>query len=157
MFILAIWLDSKEIVGRAISRQPSALSKQARSSAELTATPPTAERCPSQQSGEILGEVGEDDIRAGAPNGSEGLQDHALAVHPAQPGGGGDERELAAHLIGGDGYVELAARQGDDVKVRQGGFHHDDVRALLNVERDLAHRLALVGRIHLVGLAVAEL
>jgi hypothetical protein len=37
------------------------------------------------------------------------------------------------------------------------GLHHDDVGAFLDVQRDFAHGLARVGRIHLVAAAVAEL
>ncbi len=44
----------------------------------------------------------------------------------------------------------------DDVEIGQRGLDHDHVRALLHVEQRLAHRLAPVGRIHLVAAPVAE-
>src|SRR5438552_1052827 len=46
-----------------------------------------------------------------------------------------------------------ASRRGRTLR----GLHQDNVRPLLDVEPDLAHRLVGVGSLHLVGLAIAEL
>ena len=84
------------------------------------------------------------------------LEHDAVVVDPALLGGGLQHRVLARDVVGGDRHVELAAHLGDDVQVGEGRLHHHDVGALLDVERDLAHRLAHVGRIHLVAGAIAE-
>ena len=55
------------------------------------------------------------------------------------------------------GTPNALARRAHHVQVGHGGLHQDHVRAFFEVEVDLAHGLAQVGAVHLVGLAVAEL
>ena len=42
------------------------------------------------------------------------------------------------------------------VEIRHRRLHHDHVRAFFQIEFDLAHGLAQVRRVHLVGAAIAE-
>ena len=66
-------------------------------------------------------------------------------------------RVLAADVVRRDRQRERVARLADDVEIRQRRLDHHDVGAFLDVERDLAHRLATVRRIHLIRAPVAEL
>jgi hypothetical protein len=88
---------------------------------------------------------------------SQGLHHGPLAVEPSHLGRRLDHGELAAHVVGRDGMIELLPGAPDDVKVGQRRLDHDDVGPLLDVEPDLAHGLVAVGGVHLVALAVAEL
>ena len=81
----------------------------------------------------------------------------AALVNPALRGGGLYHRVLPGDVISGHGQVGHFAHVPHDVQVRQGRFDHDHVRALGDVLGDFFQRLAAVGRVHLVGLAVAEL
>ena len=89
----------------------------------------------SEVCGDVLGEVGHDEVRAGAPDRAERLQRGRLEVEPPLSGGGVEHRVLAGDVVGGDRAVELAADGGDDVEVRQGGLDQQHVRALLDVQQ----------------------
>src|SRR2546421_5768677 len=139
----------------------------ARSSSALIAYSPLAEILigasspPAEPALERAGrrprEVGDDDVGARAADGRQRLQHRALLVEPAELTGGPDHRVLAGYRVGGQRYAELELRARDDVEVGQRGLDHDDVGALVEVQRDLSHRLLGVGRIHLVRAPVAEL
>src|SRR5215471_7288697 len=100
--------------------------------------------------GRVLGEVGDDDVGAGPPDGRESLHHLPRLVQPAQTAGRADHGVLPGDGVRGQGHPELALGARDDVQVRQGRLHHDDVGALVDVEGDLAHGLHPVGGIHLV-------
>ena len=84
------------------------------------------------------------------------LGERAAPVQPAALGGGLDRRVLAAHLVGADRDVEPGAGRGQDVERGHRGLDQQHVGALGDVDRHLAHRLAAVGRVHLVAAPVAE-
>ena len=105
--------------------------------------------------GRLAGEVGEDHVGAGALDRGEVLEGDGVAVDPPALGGGLDHRVLAGHVVGGDGQVGLRPGDGDHVEVREGGLHHDQVGAFLDVGADLGERLTTVARVLLVALAVA--
>ena len=90
-------------------------------------------------------------------NDRQQLVDGAVGLDPARCKCGLHHRVLAADVVDGDRHVEAIARGAHDVEIRQAGLDHHDVGTFGDVERDLAHRLANVGRIHLIGAAVAEL
>src|SRR5262245_3074047 len=106
---------------------------------------------------DVLGEVRDHDVGAGAPDGRERLHHRALLFEPAELRRGLEHRILPRHRVSGQGHAELLLGARDHIEVRQGRLHHDDVRAFVEIERDLAHGLLGVGRIHLVGAAVTEL
>src|ERR671917_924560 len=110
-----------------------------------------------QPAGDVRGEVRDNNVGAGALDAREGLQDRALFVEPAVLGCGFDHGVLAAHAVGRNGKVRRLAHPAHHVEVGQRRLHHNDVRALADVELDLRQRLAGVRRVHLVGAAVAEL
>src|SRR5688500_14012063 len=102
-------------------------------------------------------EVRDDDVGAGTADRGERLHHGALLVEPAEPPGGPDHRVLAGDGVRGERHAELHARASDDVEVRQRRLHHDDVRPLVQIESDLAHRLLAIRGVHLISAAVAEL
>src|SRR5690606_40852584 len=106
-----------------------------------------------EKSGGLGGVVGEDEIRAGAADGGQHLQDDALTVDPPPLGGSVDHRVLTRDVVGRDRNVHLFADAVDDVQVAEGGLHHHHVGALLEIETDLLEALADVGGIHLVATA----
>src|SRR5690348_15031311 len=110
-----------------------------------------------QPSSDILGKVSENYFGAGPVDGQQRLKNSAFPINPAGAGGGLDHREFSAYLVGRQGNVEGLASQRKNVQVGEGRFHHDDVRALFDIERNFAHRFPLIGRVHLVRAAVAEL
>ena len=86
------------------------------------------------------------------------FEHRARLVDPAVAAGGLEHRVLAAHVVrGGRDSRSVSFTRVEDVQVRHRRLHHHDVGAFLDVLFDLAQRLADVGRIHLVRLAVAEL
>ncbi len=58
-------------------------------------------------------------------------------------------------MVGGERCIGAVAEPGEHVEVGNGGLDHQHVGALLEVGERLAHRLAAVGRIHLVPAPVA--
>src|SRR5256714_6675025 len=100
--------------------------------------------------------VGEYDVRARAAYARQRLQHHALLVDPAALGGGLYHRVLAGDVVGGERQIKPFAHHLDDVEVCDRGLDHEEVRALHHVQLGLAHRLARVGRVHLVRAPVAE-
>src|SRR2546425_8455692 len=110
-----------------------------------------------QEPRRLAREVGDHHIGARPPDRDEGLQHGALLVEPPEPARRPDHRVLAGDRVAGQGHAELGLRARDDVQIRQRGLDHDDVRALVEVERDLAQSLQRVGRVHLVRAPVAEL
>jgi hypothetical protein len=89
--------------------------------------------------------VGEDHVRAGAADARERFQ-HVTRCSSIQPFAGRrlHHRVLAADVVGGDGHVDRLLHGADDVEVRQGRFHHDDVGAFGDVELHLADGLVAV-------------
>ena len=70
-----------------------------------------------------------------------------LPIDEPALGGRDDHAVLARHVVGRDGHVEARrGRRGNDVEIGEGGLHHHDVGALVDIERDLLERLAAVGR-----------
>src|SRR6185437_8301765 len=110
-----------------------------------------------EPAGSIFGVIGEDDAGASALNAGEDFERNAFFVDPAVARGGLYHRVFAAHVVSGDGNVEALANTLDYIQISQRGLYHDHVRALFQVELDFAHRLARVGRIHLVAAPVTEL
>ena len=101
--------------------------------------------------------VGQHRAGAGPPDRGQRLEDRPLAVDPAVGRGRLDHRVLAADLVGAHRHVHRVGDPGDDVEVGQRRLDHDGVGALGEVLGHLAQRLVGVGRVHLVGRAVAEL
>src|SRR5205809_361452 len=93
----------------------------------------------------------------GPPFGGERLHHRPALVEPTELSGGLDHGVLPRHRVRRQRHAELALGPRDDVEVRQGRLDHDDVRALVEVERDLAHGLDRIRRIHLVRAPVPEL
>ena len=98
----------------------------------------------------LLGEVRDDDVRAGAPDARERFHHRRVFVEPA---------ELpAAFTMAYSPLTEYAAtgrpnsllHLANDVEIRQRGLDHHDVRAFVHVEGDLAHRFLGVGGVHLI-------
>src|SRR5206468_12791742 len=54
-------------------------------------------------------------------------------------------------------HVKPLSRCGDHVEIWHRWLNHNDVRAFLDVKFDLAHGLAQIGAVHLVGPAVSKL
>ena len=136
---------------------PPGMTRWARSNSASLAGPtePTALAHRPITGGELLGEVGEDDVGAGPLDRGEVLEGHGVAVDPAALGGRLHHRVLAGHVVRRDGHVDLGAGGGDHVEVGQRRLHHHHVGALGDVGADLGQRLAGVGRVLLVALAVA--
>src|SRR5579885_2449550 len=97
------------------------------------ASHPTA-RVLAERTGRIFGEIGQDEIRAGAANGDERLHHRALQVQPAVARRRDDHAEFPGDLICADRDGEPLARHPDDVEIRQRGLHHQHVRAFLQIE-----------------------
>src|SRR5262249_51852342 len=72
-------------------------------------------------------------------------------------GGGFDHRVLAAHVIYRGRFVEALAHAPKNIDVRQRRLDHDDVRAFIDVQPDLAEGFVRVRRIHLVRSTITEL
>src|SRR5258706_7938337 len=53
-----------------------------------------------QEARRLLGEIGHDDVRPGAADGDERLQENAVEIDPAVPGGGREHRVLPRHIVG---------------------------------------------------------
>ncbi len=68
-----------------------------------------------------------------------------------------EHRIFTAYVEDRERNVESLARGAQHVEVWKPRLDHDDIGAFGNVERDLAQRLARVGRIHLIAVPVAEL
>src|SRR6266508_235062 len=105
----------------------------------------------------VAGEVGDHHVRPRAADASQRFHHRPLLIEPAQATRGADHRVLARDRVRGERDAELRLRPRDDVEVRQRGLDHDDVGPLVEIERDLAHRLHAVRGIHLVRAPVAEL
>ena len=105
----------------------------------------------------VFGEVGDDEVGAGAADAEEGFGDGAVGVQPAAGEGGVEHGVFAGDLVGAEGEIEALAGGADDVEVREGGLHEEQVGAFGHVERDLAHGLTNVSPVHLIAAAVAEL
>ena len=54
-------------------------------------------------------------------------------------------------------FAELLADAPQNIEIRQRGFHQNDVRTFLDIERHFAQRFLRVRAIHLIGTPVAEL
>src|ERR1700744_5193829 len=78
--------------------------------------------------GGVLGEVGDDEVGAGAADAEEAFEYGAFWLKPAALKGGLQHRVFAGDLVGAEGHVEALARVADDVEVRHGGLHEDHVR-----------------------------
>src|SRR2546428_334912 len=74
--------------------------------------------------GQRAGEVGEDEVGAGPPDGGDMLPGDGFAVEPAGLGGGLDHGVLAAHVVGGHREVDGGAGGGDHVEIGEGGRDH---------------------------------
>ena len=105
---------------------------------------------------QVGGAVGDDDVGAGPGDRDDALGEHPAPIDPAPLPGRGDHRVLAADLVGGDRQVEPGAGRDDVVEAGQARLDQQDVRPFGHVLRELAERLATVGRIHLVAAPVAE-
>src|SRR5438105_1048875 len=110
-----------------------------------------------EQARRLASEIRDHDIGAGAADGGQRLEYRALLVEPAELAGRADHRVLARDRVRGQRHAELELRAGDHVEIRQRGLDHHDVGALVEVQRDLPHRLLRIRRVHLVGAAIAEL
>jgi hypothetical protein len=98
--------------------------------------------------------VGQDGRGAGAAEGQQRLEHGAVAVDPAVRGGRFDHRVLARDLVGADGDGRGRGDLLQHVEIGETGLDHHEVRALGDVELELAQRLTTVGRVLLVGAAV---
>ncbi len=77
-------------------------------------------------------------------------------IDPAIGGGGLNHRIFAGNVIGHQGQIEALLDVPQDVEVGQRRLDHQEVGAFLHVEGRFAKGFAAVGRVHLVGAAVAE-
>src|SRR5512139_3126429 len=105
----------------------------------------------------FFGKVGEDQIRPCPSDGSEHLHHRASSVDPSPLGCRFEHGELPAHIVRRQRQEALLAHPSHNVKVRKRGFHHDDIRSLLDVEPGFFHGFQSVRRVHLVACPVSEL
>src|SRR5271170_708992 len=87
--------------------------------------------------GDLGGEVRDDDVSPRATDRRQVLERDRPAIDPATLSGGLHHRILAAHVVGSDRDIDDGCHVGDDVEAAERGLHHDDVRALVDVEEDL--------------------
>src|SRR5262249_37858844 len=102
-------------------------------------------------------EIGQDQVGTGAFYCDQHFHYGAFFVEPAVDSRGSNHGVLARHIVRGDRYIEFVLGPINQVEIGQGGFYHYDVRALIEVQRDLSHRLVTIWRIHLVRTPIAEL
>lgn len=107
--------------------------------------------------GHVLGEVGQNHVRASPADAREGFQHHLLFVQPATGSRRLDHQVLAAHVVSSDGQSSPRPEAVDDIEIERGGFHHQHVRAFGFIQGGLALGFPRVGVVHLVGLLVSEL
>jgi len=72
-------------------------------------------------------------------------------------GAGLNHGVLAAHVVDRRWFRESLADPPKNIEVRQGGFNQKDVRAFVDIERDLAQSFLGVRAIHLVGTPITKL
>ena len=101
--------------------------------------------------------IRQDEVGAGASNGSQDLEGDAPLVHHAGGGGGLHHGVLAAHVVSAEGERGGLAHPTEHVEVGERGLYHQHVGAFFLVQTGLAKTLPRIGRIHLVGRPVAEL
>ena len=53
--------------------------------------------------------------------------------------------------------MKAIASLADQIEIRHGGFHHQHIRALFQVELHFVHGFAAVGGVHLIAAAIAKL
>lgn len=97
------------------------------------------------------GEVGEDEIGAGAFDGEDGFVACALVVEPAALRGGVDHGVFAGDLVGDDGEEGPIFEVSNDIEVGAGRFDHEEVGALVLVEDGFDAGGASVGWVELVS------
>lgn len=107
-------------------------------------------------SGHFRGKVGENHIGAGAADAEKTFLHGGIEIEPSFFGGGVHHGELAGDLIGGDGEVHVFFKGHDHVQVVAGGFDHEGVGTLGDIESGFAQGFAAVGGIHLIGFFVGQ-
>ena len=99
-----------------------------------------APRRPAERLGQLAGEIGDDDVGAGASQRQRRLHRGARQIHPAALGGGAEHGELARDLVGHDRHVDALADRADHVEVGQARLDHHHVGAFVDVGQGLADR-----------------
>src|SRR4051812_1622236 len=110
-----------------------------------------------EPAGDVRGVVAYDYLRPGSLYTCKRLQNRPLLVQPAVLRCGLEHRVLAAHVVGSDGEVRHLAHPTHDVEVRERGLDHDNVRALFDIQGNLAQSFASVRGVHLVAAPVPKL
>src|SRR6478736_9265680 len=100
-------------------------------------------------------EVGEDAVGAGALESQQTFHHRPLAVDPAIAGGGRYHRVFARYLVDECRHRKRVFDPPHDVEIGHPGLYHHHVRALCDVEFDLAQGLVGIGAVHLIGALVA--
>src|SRR3989441_1143875 len=123
----------------------------ARSSMALIAYSPLAEiliraaspraQAALEQPRRLPGEVGDDDVGAGAAEPGQGLEHRAHLVEPAELAGGADHRVLAGHPVGGQQHPEL------ELRVRDRGAREQLQRRVVAHGAVLDHAAVAVARV----------
>src|SRR5215469_11540425 len=111
----------------------------------------------SQPAHRVFGMVGQNDFRARSLDSQENFEYDSFFVHPTLLSSRLDHRIFTAHIVSGDGRVEVVAHQADNIEIGQRRFHHQHVSALPEVQFHLPQSFLCVGRVHLVASTVSEL
>src|SRR2546425_517785 len=100
--------------------------------------------------------MGQNNTRAGPPDGRDGFPHRPRLVEHAPPRRGFDHRILAAHLIRAERRAKAVLGAADQIEAGAGRLHHDDVGPFIEIELDLFHRFIPIPHGHLIRLAIAE-
>src|SRR5689334_11638436 len=84
----------------------------------------------------VFGEVGQNEIRARAANARKRFKNGPVEIEPAVLSGSHNHAELAAYLVGAQRNLETLTSGVNNIQARQSRFHHDHIRAFLDVELD---------------------
>src|SRR5437867_13199124 len=88
---------------------------------------------PREQARRLLGEIGDDQIGAGAADGVERFEHDPLAIDPAAARGGRQHGVFARNVIGGDRHVDRLTHPVDDIEIGKRRLDHHEVGPLLDV------------------------
>ena len=105
--------------------------------------------------GDLAGVISENEVGAGAFEGEHLFEDRSFFVDPAGLGGGLEHRVFATDMVGGGREAELFFDAPDEIEIGEARFDHDDIGTFLDIDGDLSESFSGVGRVHLVGAAVA--
>ena len=104
---------------------------------------------------DLAGVISKNEVGAGAFEGEHLFEDRRFFVDPTGLGGGLEHGVFAADMVSGGGEAELFFDAPDEIEIGEARFDHDDIGTFLDIDGDLSESFSGVGRVHLVGAAVA--